>query len=169
MKDYGPAVIDTFGQTGSKDNTISVLANFSRYAAEGGVAPQMYISQPTNNIHYSYYDCDPTQLDMWQPDGTPLVCTNTGKNNLFYIPGSLGKQACPSCELARRINTVAAANKPPFFITVYGGLKWTSSGLDPDLEFWTLWGDTLAKLDPSIIAIGAQEMARLAAEARSVV
>jgi hypothetical protein len=43
MKEYGPAVIDTFGQTGDEANTVSVLTNFSRYAAQGGVAPQMYV------------------------------------------------------------------------------------------------------------------------------
>jgi hypothetical protein len=61
MKDYGPAVIDTYGQTGSSQlNTRSVLANFSLYAAESGTAPEMYISQPTGVIKYAYYDCQDT-------------------------------------------------------------------------------------------------------------
>lgn len=166
MKEYGPAIIDTFGQTGTKENTISVLTNFSRYAAVGGVAPQMYITHPTGNIKYSYFQCDQTQLDMWQPDGTPLVCTAHGKDNLFYIPGCMHHPKCPSCELSRRINEVAAANKPPFFITVYGGLKWTASSQYPLEEFWTLWTNTIDKLDKNIIPVGAQEMARLAREAR---
>jgi hypothetical protein len=50
-------VVDTFGQTGSDNNTIDVLANFSRYSAATGVAPAMYISQPTGVIHYSYHNC----------------------------------------------------------------------------------------------------------------
>jgi len=41
MRDYGPAVIDTYGQTGPAANTFSVLTNFSRYAAAAGVAPEM--------------------------------------------------------------------------------------------------------------------------------
>ena len=47
MRDYGPAVVDTFGQTGNEANTFSVLTNFSRYAEAAGVAPSFYISQPT--------------------------------------------------------------------------------------------------------------------------
>jgi hypothetical protein len=49
---------------------------------------------------------------------------------------------------------------------VYGGLKWTADTADPATEFWTLWGATIDKLDTDIIAVGAQEMARLAKEAR---
>ena len=85
MRDYGPAVIDTYGQTGDHDNTVSVLSNFSAYAAAAGVAPQMYITQPTGNIRYSYYQCDESHLDMWQPDGTPLLCTSN--KGLFYVMG----------------------------------------------------------------------------------
>ena len=91
MRDYGPAVVDTFGQTGDHDNTVSVLSNFSTYAAAAGVAPQMYISQPTGNIHYSYYKCDQSRLDMWQPDGTPVLCTSS--KGLFYVMGT-----CVGCD-----------------------------------------------------------------------
>mmetsp|Transcript_25717 Transcript_25717/g.55710 ORF Transcript_25717/g.55710 Transcript_25717/m.55710 type:complete len:136 (+) Transcript_25717:3-410(+) len=124
----------------------------------------MYISQPTGNIHYAYHDCN-SSLVSWLPDGTPLLCTNSGADDLFYIPGSMGKQSCPSCELARRINAVAAAHQPPYFITVYGGLKWTAASGSPALEFWTLWSETLAKLDSNVVPVGAQEMARLARDA----
>lgn len=54
----------------------------SRYARAGepGVAPEMFISQPTGVIPYDYYPCekDPARnhsLIGWQPDGTPVVCT----------------------------------------------------------------------------------------------
>lgn len=67
-------MIDTYGQTGSVANTKSVLANFSTYAAAGGVAPQMYLEQPTRSITYAYYPCNQSKLDNWQPDGTPVIC-----------------------------------------------------------------------------------------------
>jgi hypothetical protein len=92
------------------------------------------------------------------------VCTKSG---IFYIPGALGHTPCPSCTLSDRINAVAATRTThPLFITVYGGLKWTADTADPATEFWTLWGATIDKLDTDIIAVGAQEMARLAKEAR---
>lgn len=163
MRDYGPAIIDDYGQTGSAANTASVLTNFSRYAAAAGIAPAMYISQPTSVIAYSYYDCSAT-LEQALPDGTPLLCTSSDPN-LFYIPNSLGPVPCPSCTLAGYINDVAAAHAPPFFITVYGGLKWTSAGVDPQTEFWNLWGNTTALLCEDVVVVGAQEMARLAREA----
>ena len=54
--------------------------------------------------------CSPTQLDVYQPDGTPVVCTAVGENNLFYVPKHvLLNVSCVSCELARRINAVAEA------------------------------------------------------------
>jgi hypothetical protein len=119
MRDYGPAVVDTYGQTGSAANTAAVRTNFSRYAAAAaaGVPPAMYISQPTGSIKYSYYDCS-ASLDQALPDGTPLLCTSSNPN-LFYIPSSLGPVPCPRCTLAGFINDVAAAHAPPFFITVY--------------------------------------------------
>lgn len=88
------------------------------------------------------------------------MCT---PGNIFYIPGSLGRTKCPSCTLSDRINAVAAAGSQ--FVTVYGGLKWTASNLDPQTEFWNLWGDTINKLSDDIVPVGAQEMARLAREA----
>ena len=60
---------------------------------------------------------------------------------------------------------MAAANAPPLFINVYGGLKWTASAQDPKSEFWTMWNDTVAALAKNIVPVGAQEMARLAREA----
>merc|ERR1712228_666095 len=152
MKDYGPAVIDTFGQQGT--NTVEVLSNFSKYSQMGGVKPQMYITQPTGNIHYSYYQCNQSNLDTWQPDGTPVLCTHGG---LFYGMGNLGGE-----ELAKRINAVVAAAPKPYFITVYGGLKWTASASSDKDSIYNFWGDTISNLDDDIIPVGAQEMARLA-------
>ena len=101
------------------------------------------------------------KLNSWQPDGTPLLCTakKGSQGTLFYISGIHG------AELAARINALAAAAPRPFFISVYGGLKWTASATDPKSEFWTMWADTLAALDEGIVPVGAQEMARLAREA----
>ena len=161
MRDFGPAVIDTFGQTGDEVNTFSVLTNFSRYAAAGGVAPAMYISQPTLCcIDYASFNCSAAaSLDLALPDTTPLVCT---AESLFYVGGGSG---CVACTIAANINKVARANAPPFFITVYGGLKWTSADIDPRTEFWNLYGNITAQLDADIVPVGAQEMARLAREA----
>ena len=157
MESYGPAIIDTFGQQGTTEaHSSAVLSNFSKYAAAGGVAPLMYISQPTRNIHYSYYDCN--GQDSTLPDGTPLVCT---PHNVFYVMGSLGGQ-----ELASRINAIAASQPAPNFISVYGGLRWTTTtGATNKTSLFSFWGDTIAALDDNIVPVGAQEMARLAREA----
>ena len=156
MKEYGPAVIDTFGQTGDQANTFSVLTNFSRYAAAAGVAPSFYISQPTGCcINYATFDCSKAaSLDLMLPDNTPLICTAA---DVFYIGGPSG--------IAANINNLAAAHTPPFFITVYGLLKWTANDLDPTKEFWTAWANITSHLNSNIITVGAQEMARLAREA----
>ena len=114
-------------------------------------------------IDYAYFDCSKS-LDQALPDGTPLLCTSSDPN-LFYIPNSLGPVPCPSCTLAQYINDVASAHAPPFFITVYGGLKWTTGDVDPQTEFWNLWGNTTAQLRPDVVVVGAQEMARLARDA----
>ena len=51
MKEYGPAVVDTFGQQGTSDvESLHKLSVFSEAAAKGGAAPAMYITQPTGNI-----------------------------------------------------------------------------------------------------------------------
>lgn len=157
MHEYGPAIVDTFGQTGDEQNTFSVLTNFSRYAAAAGVAPSMYITQPTKCcIQYAPFDCSRSaSLDLTLPDDTPLICTAA---DVFYIGGPAG--------IADNINKLAATHTPPFFITVYGLLKWTASDLDPTKEFWTAWGNITAHLDASVIAVGAQEMARLTREAQ---
>lgn len=161
MKDYGPAVIDTFGQTSftnnagadsPSDHTVSVLQNFSRYvgdlvvkplrlrqssfcvnllllspltlgvtsvlnvvgigiisyAAAGGVPPQLYLEQPTGNIKYAYHKCNPTKLNTWLDDGTPVICT---QGDVFYVMGSLGGDT-----LAQRVNAIAKQGTQ--FITV---------------------------------------------------
>ena len=112
MKEYGPAVVDTFGQQGtSSSEAVAKLSLFSEAARAGGVPPQMFITQPTGVIHYSYFACNESQLDTWQPDGTPVVCTSS--KGLFYVMGSLG-----GVKLAERINAVAQAPGQGQFITV---------------------------------------------------
>jgi len=121
LKSYGAAVVDAWGQTGldpalnatqaeKQANSDRVLALFSKAAAAGGVAPQMYISQPTPNIGYAYYPCEGVDAEnkgknmdnQWLKDGTPVVCTNAGKSakgqseNVFYIPGTCFSCCC-SC------------------------------------------------------------------------
>jgi hypothetical protein len=159
MKEYGPAIVDTYGQTGaSVAATVSVLGNFSRYAKVGGVGPEMYISQPTQSIKEMVsLTCNETQLDAWLPDGTPLVCTS--RKGLFYVMPSPGA----GITLAGNINAVGGSGNQ--FITAYGGLKWTASAGSTD-DLYTFWGSTIAHLDADIVPVGAQEMARLAREAR---
>lgn len=112
----------------------------------------MYNLQIIGKIHYSYYDC----LDHSEtlPDGTPLLCT---PHNLFYVMGSLGGQ-----KLADEINTFVKSQPPPTFLTVYGGLRWsTSSEGTNKTDLFSFWGDTISALDENIVPVGAQEMARL--------
>ena len=45
-----------------------------------------------------------------------------------------------------------------------GALHWTAASQAPLLEFWTLLRDTMARLGDGYVAVGADEMARLAAE-----
>ena len=48
---------------------------------------------------------------------------------------------------------------------VYGGLRWTTTtGNTENTSLWHFWGETIANLDPDIVPVGAQEMARLAHE-----
>ena len=50
---------------------------------------------------------------------------------------------------------------------MYGGLRWTTTtGNTNATSLFTFWGDTVAALDPDIVPVGAQEMARLAREAK---
>lgn len=156
MHDYGPAIVDVYG-----GGTHNILSNFSRYAAAAGTAPAMYLPHPP------IAGCNLTELDVYQPDGTPVLCTATGNTsltslNLFYVPKHIPVGvSCVSCELARRINVVAESNR---FVSVYGGLKWKSKAVPPDREFWDLWTETIAKLDDDIVVVGAQEMTRLIRE-----
>ena len=45
-------------------------------------APHVHLAAATPEA------CDPNELDLWQPDGTPLLCTSS--KGLFYVMGSLG-------------------------------------------------------------------------------
>ena len=51
-------------------------------------------------------------------------------------------------------------------ITAYGGLRWTTTtGMTDNTSLYHFWGTTIENLDSDIVAVGAQEMARLAREA----
>ena len=76
--------------------------------------------------------------------------------------GSLG-----GMKLAERVNAVAKAPGQGPFITVYGGLRWTTTtGGTLNTSLFSFWGETIANLDADIVPVGAQEMARLAREAK---
>ena len=67
----------------------------------------------------------------------------------------------PGFVFDRRINAVAKSHAPPYFITVYGGLRWTTTtGASNKTSLFTFWGDTIDNLDEGIVPVGAQEMAR---------
>ena len=120
----------------------------------------MYISQPTGVIKYAYHACDQAKLDVWTADGTPIVCT--ASSGVFYVMPSIGGGK----QLAQHINTVAGNGTQ--FITTYGGLRWTTTTSNSKNDnLYTFWGDTIANLNDDIIAVGAQEMARLAREAHA--
>mmetsp|Transcript_25011 Transcript_25011/g.65223 ORF Transcript_25011/g.65223 Transcript_25011/m.65223 type:complete len:510 (-) Transcript_25011:223-1752(-) len=155
--EYGPDVADTYGQA-----NFSVMTAYSRAAAANGVAPLAYVTQPL--WAYSSYAEDAWQcpeLNLFDPDtGTPVICT-AHDPSLFYRNRNIN-QSDPGNDLADRIRTVASQYDPPFFITVYGGLKWTASATSPKTEFFTLMHATMADLGEDFVAIGASEMARLA-------
>ena len=85
---------------------------------------------------------------------------------IAWLIGALGGTSKPAAELSRRVNDIAAAGTK--FITVYGGLAWTKTHKSPQDEFWNLWTATIGKLSPSIVPVGAQEMARLMREAKQM-
>ena len=79
------------------------------------------------------YKCP--SLNMYSPaDGTPIICTSN-KPSLFYRNRAIN-QSDPGGDLANRIRTASMEYEPPFFITVYGGLKWTAGTPNPLEEFW---------------------------------
>jgi hypothetical protein len=91
---YGPTVLDTFGQTGA--NTIAVLANFSRHAAaaRGGVAPSLYIRYASctvciRTVYSHRAPCTPASLP------TTSTTHTTAATNLSWTCGS--PMALPSC------------------------------------------------------------------------
>eukprot|EP00931_Biecheleriopsis_adriatica_P102528 TRINITY_DN77484_c0_g1_i1.p1 TRINITY_DN77484_c0_g1~~TRINITY_DN77484_c0_g1_i1.p1 ORF type:complete len:600 (+),score=107.81 TRINITY_DN77484_c0_g1_i1:26-1801(+) len=156
LQDYGPDVVDSYGFA-----SFDLLANYSRFAAEGGKAPSAYVSQPTNWDFTFLSSLQCPRLNNWQRDGTPVVCTPDNDPWLFYYADGLNK-TCPSCDLAERIKKHAEKYEPPVFVNTYGGLHWTANAQEPLKEFWTLLQDTMSKLGDEYVVIGAQEMARLA-------
>jgi hypothetical protein len=153
-KKYGPTVADTYGSA-----NLSTIAKYSRYAAQGGLAPAAYVaSAPRPFGAQSNTTCP--ELNVFSPaDGTPIICT-AHSPSLFYRNRHIS-QTDPAKDLAHRIRTVASRYKPPFFVTVYGGLKWTASDMSPKTEFFTLMHGTMDDLGTGFEAIGASEMARL--------
>ena len=94
----------------------------------------------------------------------PLICTS-GDPQLFYYSQGLDS-ACPSCDLAQRIETVAKQHPPPYFVTVYGGLQANGgSEVISKKNFLTLVGDTYGRLGSEFVPVRAPELARLAKEA----
>ena len=148
-----------------------MLLNYSAEAAIAGHAPAAYISEPT---HWEFWDQIPgkpiepyscsSDNQLLGDSKTPLICTPDTGPFVFYFASGLNK-TCPSCDFAARIKEHATRHKPPFFITTYGALHWTADAQAPLLEFWGLLGATMAALGEDYVAVGADEMARLAAEA----
>merc|ERR1711953_1493416 len=126
-------------------------------AAKGGQGPDAFVTQPNwDQKQYDPFRCETENMAL--SDGTPLICTS-GSPKLFYYSGTLNV-ACPSCDLARRIQTVAQKHSPPYFITVYGGLQaFGGSEQKSKKNFYTLLGDTIGKLGDEYVIIGASEMA----------
>ena len=70
---------------------------------------------------------------------------------------------CPSCDLAKRIETAARRFSPPHFVLVYGGLQaFGGSEKKTKKSFFTLLADTIARLGGDFVPVGASDMARLA-------
>ena len=172
FKDYMPenAPADTFGWA-----NWSSLDKCKQYAAKAGQAPGAFVAQPLTGSP-GYMKCP--VLNQNAADGTPLICTaDQGLGNQSFDdhcgawPSLLYRNrgiwaADPSADLAARIQTIAGKYEPPFFVTVYGGLKWTAGGQDPELELFTLMHATMEELGSEHFkAIGASEMARLAKDA----
>ena len=153
IKQYGPNVVDTYGYV-----TREIFPQYVAGAAAGGVAPAMLTSQdqrPTPPIDTFY----PKPRNFWLQDGTPVVSSNT---SLFYFDEDDGglDPACPSCDFADRIRRVAAQGEQ--FVLTYGGL---GGAADP---FFALLQNATARLESGgeFLVVGAQEMARLAREAK---
>ena len=128
----------------------------------GGAAPTAYVSQPLwayGGYAENAYKCP--SLNMYSPaDGTPIICTSHVPS-LFYRNRDI-KQSDPGADLASKIRVASQEYSPPFFITVYGGLKWTAAKPNPLEEFWFMLNRTMEVLGPGYVAVGASEMARLA-------
>ena len=104
---------------------------------------------------------------MMLQDGTPLICTS-GSPKLFYYSNGL-ENDCPSCDLAQRIEEVAKAHDPPYFVLVYGGLQaFGGTEVKSKKNFFPLLQNTIEKLGGDFIPIGANEMSRLSREASKV-
>ena len=176
LQRYRVPLVDTYGMA-----SLSDLANFSLAAAAGGgVAPQGYTSQPLWTNRHSWpldpFKCNGTAR---LPDarGTLLLCTSS---NLFY---EWLDRACPSCDLAARIEAVAERCPPPpppalseptsepCIVLVYGGLKYWDGFMPPDspLQYFPLLRATMERLGETYEAITSAELARLGRRATATV
>ena len=168
FKEYMPkdAPADTFGWA-----NWSSLDTYKKFAAAAGQAPGAFVAQPLTGTQ-GYFKCP--VLNQNSADGTPLICTADQGLGDQSVQDSCGKWPSllyrnrgiwsenPGADLAARIRSIAGKYEPPFFVTVYGGLKWTAGSQDPRQEFFTLMHSTMADLGEQFKAIGASEMARLA-------
>ena len=56
------------------------------------------------------------------------------------------------------VNALAKAHPPPNFITVYGGLRWTTTtGRTKNESLYSFWGDTIKALDDGIVPVGGAQ------------
>jgi hypothetical protein len=88
FKDFGPEVADTYGQ-----GNLTTIAKYSKYAAQGGMAPSAYVTQPLWS-HGAYaqgaYKCP--ELNLYSPsDGTPIICTPNNPNVRSLKPLQFGR------------------------------------------------------------------------------
>lgn len=115
FKEYGPEVADTYGQA-----NLTTIAAYSKFAAQGGMAPTAYVSQPLwayGDYAEDAYKCP--SYNMFSPsDGTPIICTSHTPS-LFYRNRNID-QKDPGADLGGRIRSLATQFEPPFFVTVYG-------------------------------------------------
>ncbi len=99
-KQFGPALVDIW-ESGYDP------VRFARYRDLAGIRG---FTQQTQG----------PAINEWLDDGTPILMA---ESTLYYFDLTPGlKAADPSGDLAARIQTVADAHQPPFFIVCYGGV-----------------------------------------------
>lgn len=153
-------------QAGWPATPLPDIARYATNAAAGGAAPALFL-----NACGSDWGQD---INARLPDGTPVVSSvcygppgnDTSNGHYLYYYRDHLSQTAPEADLAGRIAWAAAKFKrsaEPLFLVVFGGLG--LYGGDSDVH--TFLGDVLGRLprdaaSPTFVAVGAQEMARLA-------